>query len=820
VDESGSMSRDVDGRPPSDPGGWRWVGPSEGAAFLGSLRYQQNQDATIRVAIIHFGDRPKLGMAWTDINPKNQSDYQKLLDNLKPYFDPQPDLGNTNPLSAFQNASSLFDMLPQQVGNCPRRVVIVLTDGQPAIPSVSNFSWQAHLKELAKYVQSYMPAPGHQIYVLGLDQQNSYWQNNKPYWDQVTGDPARAIRVTSARELAEKLREILSGEAKNLFVTGGRTLEECVEGGEVVVRPFVQQVRMTYFKPDVSAHLAVEDEAGRPIEPTRRDMKVQLDGYDELIETLTVELPQPGIWEITNPGPNSPDGALICILSFIAEGEITTPQDGAVLEQFTQEPLELRIVDVNGNRLPDYHDQKYLPKVEVSLVPPTMITETIPMVAGPLYEFEGKLVPQQSGPNTVSVRATSQDPKGAEFEIFNAALATYSVAPVSYRLLEPPESQVGQHSELKLKFALQDAQGNTVQPDMAPSLAVTLTQPSKSELMAPVQAADGSWDLAFTLSETGKHTLSYETVAQTVGGPLAVAHDEVSFDVYATTPVMAQFVAPKGSYGATDMFLRPTGLPLQVQLVDDKGNALGPGQVGAVNPMGLFAVTVTDDQAADRSAELLLGNTGKPGLFSAQGKTLGPGKYEVVVKPGSELAREYMWAADEWTATVTGRINMLFLVPVAAAVALLALIAAIVLGSLAVRRHPLSGYIEIYEEVMEPAISEDGSPRSYKRSAFLAQLPNRNRVVYRSGSWRQSQSTIPARYIKVTCPSQDDANAKRAHAVIALKDGGKMDAILSPDSPPFPIGLGYLLEKGPRAYGGYDADLTTEVSLDDYGTRS
>jgi hypothetical protein len=337
--------------------------------------------------------------------------------------------------------------------------------------------------------------------------------------------------------------------------------------------------------------------------------------------------------------------------------------------------------------------------------------------------------------------------------------------------------------------------------------------------MAPSQVADGTWELAFNLTEAGKHTIVYETVAHTAAGPTMVAQDEVSFDVYATRRVKAEIRSPKGTYEATDMFLRPTGLPLQVQLVDEKGNELGPGQVGAVNPMNLFSVTVTDTKGVDRSSELQMGNTGKFGLFEAQGRTLGPGTYTVVVRPGSGLAREYIWAADEWAETVTGRISLLSLVPVGAVVALLAAISLLVFSSLAVRRHPLTGYIEVYENKLESAISEDGEPRSYKHSVFREQLPKRNRVVYRARFWHRSQGTMPAKYIKVACPTPADSDAKRASVVIGMKDGSTLETVLSPDSAPYPIGLGHLIEKGPRAIADSGSGVAEGADLGVYGSR-
>lgn len=816
IDESGSMSRTDLSAPPSDPDGLRWQGPQEGVAFLGSLRYQVHPDAKMRVAIVHFGDRPSLGLLWADIMPDNEADYQQLLSQLQPYFEPYKDLGNTNPLAAFQNVSSLFDMLPPQVGACPRRAVIVLTDGQPAIPSKTGFSWQNHLRELAKYVQSYMPAPGHQVYVLGLDRQNSFWHNNESYWDEVTGDPSRAIRAASDSELAQKLWEILSAEADHLVATG-QAIEECVKGGEVVVRPFVQQVRMTYFKPDVNSHLTVVDEGGRAIEPGRADMSVTLNGLAERIETLVVKLPQPGVWQITQPS-SAQDTALICITSFVAQGQVVTPPDGALLTQFKDEPLQVRIADSAGNPLPDYHDQRYLPKVEVLLTAPSMMTETVNTTPGALNEFDGVLHFAQSGPHTVTVRATSQDPKGGEFEIFNKPMATYVVAPVAFKLVTPPPDEVGQGAEVKVNFELQDEKGNPVTPGVAPSLAITLTSPTTSTLLAPTQAADGSWELAFKVAEPGRQTLTYETVAHTAAGPLPVSHDETSFSVYATTPVVAVIVKPTGPYVATDMFFRPTGLPLQVQLTDAQGHELSPGQVGAANPMALFAVTVTDEQGKDRSAELQMGNTGKPGLFEARGVTLGPGVYNITVKPGSTLAREYLWAAPEWTASARGTINPLVAAPIGAAVLLAALIALIVLRSIAVRRHPLFGYIEIYEMRTDAPLGDEGVGRDYRVPAFRATLPRRNRVTYRASAWRSSRDRLPVGWIKVLCPSEEDAKAQRAHVIVGVKGSAPMETVLGPESPAFSLGSGFLLEKGPRALS-FDGGLGEETEIITLGRR-
>ena len=149
-----------------------------------------------------------------------------------------------------------------------------------------------------------MTPSGHRIYVIGIDKANNYWQDVKPYWDKVTGDPGKVVKADNEAHMGSLVIGIAEELARTLRPSIGRPdyVIQCV-ADKVAVPPFVQQVKLTLVKPSRDLHLVVLDESGRALDPSRSDISVLVDGYDEPIESLTVLGPQPGIWTITTRLP-------------------------------------------------------------------------------------------------------------------------------------------------------------------------------------------------------------------------------------------------------------------------------------------------------------------------------------------------------------------------------------------------------------------------------------------------------------------------------------------------------------------------------------
>ena len=138
VDQSGSMRGNASHPVANDPLNLRFVGPEHAVERLGILRYTQYPTMTVRFALVNFGTTAETGIDWTSITGASDADCAQQWATLKKVLAPgkwdTADMGNTNFLAAFEKAGELFKRLPQQIGNCPTRAVIVLTDGRPQLP--------------------------------------------------------------------------------------------------------------------------------------------------------------------------------------------------------------------------------------------------------------------------------------------------------------------------------------------------------------------------------------------------------------------------------------------------------------------------------------------------------------------------------------------------------------------------------------------------------------------------------------------------------------------------------------------------------------
>lgn len=810
VDQSGSMSLTFDTRPPSDPLGLRFFGPKKAVETLSSLRYHTYFTSTIYVATVNFGDSPRVGLPWTVITPTLQSEHDILQKAVAPAFEPIPSLGNTNPLAAFQNASSLFNQLPVPQTGCVTRGVILLTDGQPSLPA-KDFSWQNHLSELAKYVQQYMPPPQYQIYVIGIDTADSYWNNVKPYWDRVTGDPNKAVRATDQVQMTSLVIQFANELAQTLTPSGANAETHCLSSGTVVVPPFVQQISLTLIKTDLGLHLRVMDENNRLLDPTRTDVKVTATGEFEPIETLTVNNPHPGLWTIQTPLP--PDFEKRCqvqTVSFSALGKLNAPGQNNGATQFQKLPIGIKIVDSSGAALPDYGDPKYALKVDLNIVGPSQTPISVNTQAKPNDEFVGEVIPLESGAHELTLKATSQNPDGTERVVVSRTLETLIVKPVELTMLDGPAKLVAQHLAVPLKLGI-TTNGNPVVLDLAREVSATLTFDNATEPVTLTEEPDGTYDGMLQPDKVGTYVLTFQGDVSTPPGKVAFGQQQVTFESTPTQLVGVKVVSPGDQFVATDLLLRPSGLPLELQLVGEDGKDMSPGQVGAANPMAVFGISVVDGNKKDRSSEVKLVNTGKPGLFRLENNTLGMGSYDIQVTPASDLGSGFLWSQKSWTFKTSGIPNPGFFVLVAGILAGLGVIAIVTRSEIALRRYPLSGYILVSKKQPDP----EGN--TYSKNILRRQLPNRNRAVITPSAGLPGllERLLPIslgdageiRRIIVTSRSEADAKQGVAYAEVQFKSGSKMTTTLGPSIPESPLGMEYFIEKGPRTvyFGSEDS---------------
>ncbi|MBP1464450.1 VWA domain-containing protein [Candidatus Chloroploca sp. M-50] len=822
VDQSGSMS---DAQAPSDPNGLRYLGPQRAIEVLSTLRYQSYTDSKMQVSVVNFGTQPATALDWFELDATNQAQHQQLQQALAPAFF-AANLGFTNHRAAFENASALFAVIedpgriPTPGDLCPTRAVIMLTDGAPQLTFNDPSDFHAtHLNDLSRYVRQFMPLPQYQIYVIGVDTTNNYWSTVRPFWEQIAGDPSRVVRVTTPEEMSAYVLSIAEDLTRSLALgTGGAVpTTACITDGRLVVPPFVQELRLTLIKPRDDITLQVEDAPGRLLVPSRTDVVVELQGRNEPIETLIVRQPQPGIWNVLTqlPPPPTPDACQIRMFAFSAAVQASTPAPADTV-QFKQLPLSLKIADGSGTSLPNYGSQ-YPLEVEARLVSATEpISVIVDLEREPDYTYSGKLTPLSAGPHRLEVRAASRDPEGNSVMVMDfKPVANLDIAPVNLELHGFTTTRLPQHGTTPISLTLTTPQG-PVRLDLPFELTANLGLPGGSSVaLLPQDLGNGIYQIDLIPDQVGIYRFSYRGTVATPSGEVELGTGTLDFEVFPTTRINAQLVTPTGgSFVATDWRLQPTGLTLDVQLVDEAGNQVSPGAIRAADQQQVLRATVLDTQQRVVLDNVILEGLGRPGLFRLDAANLGRGTYTVIIEPLAPLGEGFVWSNPNWSHSLAGRISPLFFAAVAGGLLLIASVIGMGLGIRRRRRCPLSGFIRIYQDLP----TSDGD--TYQKEIYKAQLPGRNKVVLTpSGGligWLERLlrmplgrgRMLPFKLIVVRCRNEDDAKAKRAHLEITLTNGKPLSITLGPDTPPRSLPDGSMLEKGPRSpiisgVGGY-----------------
>lgn len=815
ADQSGSMAGYTDSSgtyfPPTDPNGMRFEGPRYIVDTLTDLHPVGYETSRFKVAIIDFGDEPEVRMTWQDLNPLSLAEATQRKNDLAATFSPTAPLGNTVPGPAVQQASSLFGQLDAarpQVDGCPRRVIILFTDGLP-YDDIGGFNWQTHMSDLAGYARAYLPDQDYDIFVIGLDQNGAFYDQTLDAWANVTGSPDRVLLARNTGEMGSYIARIINEALANTGTTA--TARGCADNGLVTVPPYMQLVRFTLFKVDPSLRLEIEDPSGRQISDGQPD--VTTTGQTGVVETVTVNNPIPGDWRILTQLPaGTEDQCLVNFIAIATSEEVIDPQAGAEYSQYTKVPVTFQLVDSAGNTLPDYGEDQYDLQMEVSLGYDGGEAQIMSLSANPGQQYRGEVVPYYAGTADVVVFATAQDDNAQTYEIFKKEpIASFKVNPVSFVSREGPTAgmRVGQHTEIPMEFAVVDAAGQPVELDLP--VTVELTLAGQTGQAAPLPAPTGSggvYNSTLTLEESGPQTLGYAasvTVPPQGNQPervVPLGSGQVSFDVFPVNLIRAEF----GDVGgvATDPILRATGLPLQVKLTDHTGTPIGPATTGAPNPMRIFDVTITDqaDGEVVLQGDDLLTTTGEPGVFQLVENKLGRGTYTVEVRPATTVAEDFIWDGTEWTTEAVGRMNPYFWAVVAAAIGVVALVAAGTTAQMRAGQHPMSGSIQIYEKRYTQSLEEEGVQEETERTLWTERLPDKkNKHTFRpKGAGGISK-------IVVTSPNDQASKNKTVQAVIHRRSAKPMSTPLVPDGEVNMPGTQVYVVKDRRPGSGSGADV-------------
>lgn len=156
IDQSGSMSGDA-GSPPNDPIGNRFEAPRYAMDWLANNRLGRCVNAVHRISVISFGTTVEVNLPLTVINPSTQEEWESIKGGLESRIE-EMRLGATDPLLAIEQAKEIIENSNPQGSIERKRVMILLTDGQPCVNRLGcvfgsdRMDHEAYMKDLSDYL--------------------------------------------------------------------------------------------------------------------------------------------------------------------------------------------------------------------------------------------------------------------------------------------------------------------------------------------------------------------------------------------------------------------------------------------------------------------------------------------------------------------------------------------------------------------------------------------------------------------------------------------------------------------------------------------
>ena len=414
VDQSGSMPGSPDHPKANDPHGLRFFAPLRvvrwmGQDFVGAsgLRVPSRPVITYHLALVEFGDQAQVRLPWTTVAPASEQEWQRQAEKLAESLAPQKgDLGNTNFLAAFEAARDLFAQRSGQRGGCPRRAILLLSDGMPYVapPEGGHFSVVAHTNAVKSLVQEDLAKAGAEVWVTAInDSDDNYWPRMEPIWkgmlppDEADKQP-HAWLVNTEDEIGERFMRLM------VELTGRRV--EPVMIGPRCVPPYLQEIVLTFYKRDPAEHLDVQDPSG-PLVPARNDVEVEIIGYDEPIESLRVRRPLPGKWQVSTTAPRA--DVIIDEVTLPAVGRLIQPVDQPGV-QYIQDRVVFQITDSQGNPLPAYADPLFAMSI-VGEIKASNQSFPVSFTPDAQQAYSALFIPIQSGLHQLVISAASRQPQ-------------------------------------------------------------------------------------------------------------------------------------------------------------------------------------------------------------------------------------------------------------------------------------------------------------------------------------------------------------------------------------------------------------------------
>ncbi|MCP4544249.1 MAG: hypothetical protein GY832_44620 [Chloroflexi bacterium] len=568
IDQSGSMGGSPDHPEPNDPNGLRFYGVDYALSWLGRNQWLIHPDATYRVAVVNFGTAPEsvnfgtydAPYYWESISSGTESQWLLQEAALRPRVSQdalsRPYLGNTNFVTAFDEAQRLFSRLNELGGTVGehKRAIIVLTDGLPYVNA--NTSVQGHMSELIRNVETDFSRESYSIYVIALnDTEAHYWnQWYADLWADVTSDStgsrARLVEQNET-DVGVRFREILLELTNDIPGEEGMT-DVQIEAGPQPIPPYLRELEFTFFKAIPTETVEITDSLGRAIKALGANQGVYVSGETEVIERVQVSNPEPGEWTVGVPVGSA---TKITMQQITAKGRLEQPV--GVQYQFVPASIVYQLLDTSNNPLPQYSDLRYQLQVTTTVQSGGQ-SWPINLRTSGQSRYEAEFVPTQLGSHAVRVKATSQDLNGNEVDVFEGYLNPFDVRQLAAES-RMHGNRLTQYVSSTLHYGLIDSNNQDANVSVPIDVQAIITDSQGNTWVVPLAIQPGSNLVGqFTPASIDTHQVRLVATTRDSQGRQYTALDSVQASLSVAPPAMQVQVSPQSpqQYRAVNVTLQ------------------------------------------------------------------------------------------------------------------------------------------------------------------------------------------------------------------------------------------------------------------------
>ncbi|NJN66800.1 MAG: VWA domain-containing protein [Chloroflexaceae bacterium] len=676
IDQSGSMGGSISHPTPNDPQGFRFSGPKFAVDLVGrqyltfaSQNIPGETPSTFHIAVVYFGDQAQTVMPWSTLAPKDNPSWQALRNPLLAKISSSDNLGETNFLRAFDEAANLFNQRPPPVGGCPQRAVMVLTDGEPAVSDDPAFSVDSHMSTL----ETKFP-PDYRIYVTAVNDPGSpYWSRVSSYWERIShDDPSLPLRRTA---LIGRQDDINARFTQILLDLAGQAPRPNVPLGRYVVPPYLQELCLVLYKQDAAEHLDISDLHGTRL--SHNPPGVDVSGYDDLIESLCVQSPKPGEWNVQTTSGRA--DVRIHAFPILTAGRLTSPKTSTL--QYQKTTIAFQLVDSQQVPLPDYPAE---PHYQLTITATVQAAGRVwdisnpqpvkPQVSRPVTDtrqaYETTFIPVESGTHEVHVHALSHDIDGKTISVMKGKIGDFFVDPVTLQVLSDPTSpgrcpNPQQGLPMEFAYRLQDPASQPVTTDIPLRWTAEVGGGGAPVSLSMQPVSTGVYSTTFFPQSSGPYTMQVTTMLQEpIGGTeQQIFARDYAFEVKPTQKVALTLAHPQpGNYPGQALRLQwkppfvrlePEPLDINVELVEpESGKPLDitRTKISPTPPDQLLDLRVQDTTTGNLvPISLAFHTTGRPGELRAQVTNLNLAEHIVRVEPSQSALLNCGWAWDAKT---------------------------------------------------------------------------------------------------------------------------------------------------------------------------